>query len=217
MGTHWTKGAGAEAQIERLAPLAAPFLCDMASGSRKTRGELARHDALDAYLSIARNKPGASSPPGLQLAAVEAIAGWMRDEPWKVEARLMEDDAVAAVSAAIDPRRTPPPSPEVLDRLREIARESPRLCAALASGGRDGAAGGGARRSVVVHRDGQTHTPRTTRGTVDWTGGKVTQAVERAEAERERRGGDREDPARAARSEEGPQRARWRTSGCWRS
>ena len=172
-GTHWTTGAGADAQIERLAPLAAPFLCDMASGSRKTRGELARHDALDAYLSIARNKPGASSPPGLQLAAIEAIAGWMRDEPWKVEARLMEDDAVAAVSAAIDPQRTPPPSPEVLDRLREIARESPRLCAALASGGAMAPlveALGAPSSSTATVSAHATHNA----GTVDWTGGKVT-------------------------------------------
>lgn len=172
-GTHWTRGGpGAEAQIERLAPLAAPFLCDMASSSRRTRGELARHDALDAYLSIARNKPSASSPPGLQLAAVRAVAGWMRDEPWKVEARLAEPDAIAAWASAIDPRRIPPIDPEVLDTLREIARESPRLCAALASGGAMAPlveALGAPSSATAAVSSRATHNA----GTVDWNNGAV--------------------------------------------
>ena len=172
-GTHWTRGGpGAEAQIERLAPLAAPFLCDMASSSRRTRGELARHDALDAYLSIARNKPSASSPPGLQLAAVRAVAGWTRDEPWKVEARLAEPDAIAAWASAIDPRRIPPIDPEVLDTLREIARESPRLCAALASGGAMAPlveALGAPSSATAAVSSRATHNA----GTVDWNNGAV--------------------------------------------
>ena len=206
-GTHWTKGAGAQAQIERLAPLAAPFLCDMASSSRRTRSELARHDALDAYLSIARNsRKSASSPPGLQLAAVNAVAGWMSDEPWKVEARLAEPDALAAWASVVDPKSTPPVDPEVLHALREMARESPRLCAALASGGAMAplveALGAPSSAQTAVSAKA-THNA----GTVDWNNDKI---LRRTSGTRRlnplRRGGRADDPGRVHDARKDPRR-----------
>ena len=205
-GTHWTRGGpGAEAQIERLAPLAAPFLCDMASSSRRTRGELARHDALDAYLSIARKKPSASSPPGLQLAAVRAVAGWMRDEPWKVEARLAEPDAIAAWASAVDPRRRPPIDPEVLDTLREIARESPRLCAALASGGAMAPlveALGAPSSAMAAVNPRATHNA----GTVDWNNGGAVLRRTSARRLELRPGKTADDPSRPHDARKDPRR-----------
>jgi hypothetical protein len=78
-GAHWSR---LSASATLLIPLAAPLLCDMATSSRRTRAELVKHDALDAYLSLARCSGGEFA-----VAAVEAIAGWLAEEPWKVEAR----------------------------------------------------------------------------------------------------------------------------------
>jgi hypothetical protein len=47
--------------------------------ARRTQAELTKHDALDAYLTLARGADGRWA-----LAAVEAIGAWLVEEPWKV-------------------------------------------------------------------------------------------------------------------------------------
>ena len=139
-GAHWTRHAASAAL---LMPLAVPLLCDMASSSRRTRAELAKHDALDAYLSLARGGDGGGGRGGgggegfaeYAVLAVEAIAAWLSEEPWKVEARLMEPDAVAAIAAVMEPKRTPAPSVDLLNALLRLLSKSPRVCAGLANGG----------------------------------------------------------------------------------
>lgn len=133
-GAHWHRN---HASASMLAPLAAPLLCDMAASSRRTRAELAKHDAMDAYLVMARGR-GRGEPSrgdGYALIAVDAVASWLAEEPWTVEARLMEPDAVAAVAAIMDPNKDPPPSVALLEALLRLLSKSNRVCAGLANGG----------------------------------------------------------------------------------
>ena len=135
------------ATVASLRPIAAEMLCAMVAASRKTRLKLAEHDAMGAYLALARGGggwegsgdvrgagAGARARAGSRLATA-AIARWMAEEPWLAEARFSEPDALRPRSPRSSPRaeRTPPGHDAPLDAMREgVLAPSPRLCAALA-------------------------------------------------------------------------------------
>jgi len=143
------KEAGA---LEALASLAFPptaDTADAASGASGKRRET--KDAKDAG-------PSSVSSISYAYAATRALGAWLADEPWIVEARLMESDvveaavtAVAAVAAggagaASRRRRTAAAAlgastvaaavdDATVDALAEAAARSPRWSGALAAGG----------------------------------------------------------------------------------
>ena len=104
--------------------LAVPLLCDMASTSRKTREILEKHGALDTYVQlIAVNS-------GWTLSALNAVGSWLAIEPWKVEARLLETDAIDSILEVLDESTS---QANVLEALLDLISKSPRLCQALAN------------------------------------------------------------------------------------
>jgi len=104
--------------------LAVPLLCAMASTSRKTRELLENNGALDTYMQLA------SINSGWTLSALNAIASWLEIEPWKVEARLLEPDAIDVVLEVLENSEA-----HNLEALYNLISNSPRLCQALAGDG----------------------------------------------------------------------------------
>ena len=213
-GARTGQGAAGRRGADRATrPVGAPFLCDMASSSRDA-GELLDMTP-DACLSIARNKPSASSPPGLQLARC-AVAGWMRDEPWKVEARLAEPDAIAAWASAIDLggfRRLTPRFSTRSGRSRAVSCCAPRS--------RPGVRWRRWwRRSALrrPRRGGRARARRTT--PARWIGTTAPCFGDRTAGARARPGGGRRTVRTIPRGRTMRGRIRdgpWRTSACWRS
>ena len=120
------------ATVASLRPIAAEMLCAMVAASRKTRLKLAEHDAMGAYLALARGGggwegsgdvrgagAGARARASRARLATAAIARWMAEEPWLAEARLSEPDALAALAAFVSPSRAHPPGHDALDAMRE--------------------------------------------------------------------------------------------------
>jgi hypothetical protein len=96
----------------------------MASTSRKTREILEKHGALDTYVQlIAVNS-------GWTLSALNAVGSWLAIEPWKVEARLLETDAIDSILEVLDESTS---QANVLEALLDLISKSPRLCQALAN------------------------------------------------------------------------------------
>ena len=129
-GDHWRRHPLSAAKLRALA---SSMLCAFAYSSRKTRLELSKHRALDAYLSlVASGEGGAGS-----ATALRAVSAWQRDEPWAAEARLMEPDAVASIAAALQPRPGDVllPCDAFLTTLLGLLKRSPRVCAGVAQGG----------------------------------------------------------------------------------
>jgi len=104
--------------------LAVPLLCAMASTSRKTRELLENNGALDTYMQLA------SINSGWTLSALNAITSWLEIEPWKVEARLLEPDAIDVVLEVLENSEA-----HNLEALYNLISNSPRLCQALAADG----------------------------------------------------------------------------------
>ena len=87
-----------------LRDVAVETLCAAASsGSRMCRAKLKEGGALEALASLAfpptasgrtKDARGPSSVSVSSLAATRALGAWLADEPWIVEARLMESDVV---------------------------------------------------------------------------------------------------------------------------
>jgi len=126
-GAHWLRGDGAAAATS-LRPLAASFLCDMAFASRKTRQKLAECGALDAYVRLLRGDAGRSAAAD----AARAVSAWADDEPWLVEAKLMEPDAISVLAEAMDPTRA---DTTTLEALAHTLARSPRARDALFAAG----------------------------------------------------------------------------------
>ena len=126
-GAHWLRGDGAVSATS-LRPLAASFLCDMASASRKTRQKLAECGALDAYVRLLRGDAGRSAAAD----AAEALSAWVDDEPWLVEAKLMEPNAMEVLAEAMDPTRA---DAATLEALANTLARSPRARDALFAAG----------------------------------------------------------------------------------
>ena len=126
-GAHWLRGDGAVSATS-LRPLAASFLCDMASASRKTRQKLAECGALDAYVRLLRGDAGRSAAAD----AAEALSAWVDDEPWLVEAKLMEPNAMEVLAVAMDPTRA---DAATLEALANTLARSPRARDALFAAG----------------------------------------------------------------------------------
>jgi serine/threonine protein kinase len=112
--------------VPQALTLAVPLLCAMASTSRKTRESLEKHGALDAYVTLA------SVSSGWTLSALDAIGSWLAIEPWKVEARLLESDAISSLVEALEESTS---QANVLEALLNLIGKSPRLCQALANEG----------------------------------------------------------------------------------
>lgn len=106
--------------------LAVPLLCSMASTSRRTRELLEKHGALDTYIALA------SVSSGWTLSALDAIGSWLAVEPWKIEARLLETDAI---SSLVDVLEESASQANELEALLNLIGKSPRLCQALANEG----------------------------------------------------------------------------------
>ena len=90
-GAHWLSTRRRRRRRRAsLRPLAAfVSVNSMASASRKTRQKLAECGALDAYVRLLRGDAGRSAAAD----AARAVSAWSDDEPWLVEAKLMEPDA----------------------------------------------------------------------------------------------------------------------------
>ena len=149
-GAHWLRGDGAVAATS-LRPLAASFLCDMASASRKTRQKLAECGALDAYVRLLRGDAGRSAAAD----AARAVSAWSDDEPWLVEAKLMEPDATSVLAEAMDPTRA---DATTLEALAHTLARSPRARDALF------AAGAFTRVAAALRESNQGVAPRHARG-----------------------------------------------------
>lgn len=106
------------------AKLAVPLLCDMASASRRTRELLEKYGALDTYVRLI------SIDSGWTLEALNAVGSWLAIEPWKVEARLLETDAIDCVLAVLEVSTS---QENILEALLDLVSKSPRLCQALAN------------------------------------------------------------------------------------
>jgi len=104
--------------------LAVPLLCAMASTSRKTRELLESHGALDTYVRLA------AANSEWTLSSLDAIASWLAVEPWKIEARLLEADAIDAVLDVLETSEA-----HQIEALYNLISNSPRLCQALAAEG----------------------------------------------------------------------------------
>ena len=163
---HWR--ADGAVVSSSLRDVAVETLCAAASsGSRMCRAKLKEGGALEALASLAfpptasgrtKDARGPSSVSVSSLAATRALGAWLADEPWIVEARLMESDvveaAVAAVAAVVagaagaasGRRRTAAAAlgastvaaavdDATVDALAEAAARSPRWSGALAASG----------------------------------------------------------------------------------
>ena len=104
--------------------LAVPLLCDMASASRRTRELLEKHGALDTYVRLI------SIDSGWTLEALNAVGSWLAIEPWKVEARLLETDAIDSVLVVLEESTS---QENIVEALLDLVSKSPRLCQALAN------------------------------------------------------------------------------------
>ena len=174
--THWHRDGAIVSSS--LRDVAVALLCAAASsGSRTCRARLKDSGALEALAELAfprlpertshtHTKRLFSKTSGektrASYAATRALDAWLEDEPWIVEARLMESDvvqaAVAAVAAVAADRRaadgrtrrrakaaaeaalgaTPVAAAvddETVDALAGAAARSPRWAGALAAGG----------------------------------------------------------------------------------
>ena len=173
--THWHKNGAIVSSS--LRDVAVDILCAAASsGSRTCRAKLKDSGALEALAELAfpslpertSDTKRLSFPSGgektqrASYAATRALDAWLEDEPWIVEARLMESDvvqaAVAAVAAVAADRRaadgrtrrrarsaaeaalgaTPVVAAvddDTVDALAGAAARSPRWAGALAAGG----------------------------------------------------------------------------------
>ena len=181
---HWR--ANGAVVSSSLRDVAVETLCAAASGgSRTCRAKLKEAGALEALASLAfpptadtadtasgasgasgkrqKTKDASAGPSSVSsisyaYAATRALGAWLADEPWIVEARLMESDvveaAVAAVAAVVAGpagaasrrRRTAAAAlgastvaaavdDATVDALAEAAARSPRWSGALAAGG----------------------------------------------------------------------------------
>ena len=172
---HWHKNGAIVSSS--LRDVAVDILCAAASsGSRTCRAKLKDSGALEALAELAfpslpertSDTKRLSFPSGgektqrASYAATRALDAWLEDEPWIVEARLMESDvvqaAVAAVAAVAADRRaadgrtrrraksaaeaalgaTPVAAAvddDTVDALAGAAARSPRWAGALAAGG----------------------------------------------------------------------------------
>lgn len=107
---HWQGDGGLISHS--LRQVAVDLLCACAgSGSRMCRAKLLEQNAVDALVSLAfprvssdgkaRKFEATQYPPNVSRHAVNAIHTWLGDEPWAVEARLMEPDVIAAAVAVV--------------------------------------------------------------------------------------------------------------------
>ena len=124
-GAHWLRGDGAVPR-RRFVRSRRRF-CVTWLRVAKTRQKLAECGALDAYVVSSRRRRSIR-----RRRRRPAVSAWADDEPWLVEAKLMEPNAMEVLAVAMDPTRA---DAATLEALANTLARSPRARDALFAAG----------------------------------------------------------------------------------
>ena len=110
-----------------LKHFALPLLLDMAHASRRTRAELWRHSGLQFYIDLL-------SQEFWQVTSLDSISVWLVNEPERVEAALLQPDALQRL-VDLFARLSGAPFVAALDPFLRVITKSRRMNVALATSG----------------------------------------------------------------------------------